>query len=53
MKVGLFGGSFDPIHHWRADKPGFVPYVLITGFGSPAGMSKTAENSAPVGLVLG
>ena len=32
-------GSFDPIHHWRADKPGFVPYVLITGFGSPAGMT--------------
>ena len=31
-------GSFDPIHHWRADKPGFVPYTLITGFGSPAGM---------------
>src|SRR5579863_3391595 len=32
-------GSFDPIHHWRADKPGFVPYTLITGFGSPAGMT--------------
>jgi putative membrane-bound dehydrogenase-like protein len=32
-------GSFDPIHHWRADKPGFVPYVLITGFGSPCGMT--------------
>ena len=32
-------GSFDPIHHWRADRPGFVPYVLITGFGSPAGMT--------------
>src|SRR5579872_2546477 len=32
-------GTFDPIHHWRADKPGFVPYVLITGFGSPAGMT--------------
>jgi len=32
-------GSFDPIHHWRADKPGFVPYTLITGFGSPAGMA--------------
>lgn len=32
-------GSFDPIHHWRADKPGFVPYVLITGFGSPTGMT--------------
>ena len=32
-------GSFDPIHHWRADKPGFVPYALITGFGSPAGMT--------------
>ena len=30
-------GSFDPIHHWRADKPGFVPYTLITGFGSPCG----------------
>ena len=32
-------GSFDPIHHWRADKPGFVPYTLITGFGSPCGMT--------------
>ncbi|RPI89982.1 MAG: hypothetical protein EHM42_02105, partial [Planctomycetaceae bacterium] len=32
-------GGFDPIHHWRADKPGFVPYVLITGFGSPCGMT--------------
>lgn len=32
-------GSFDPIHHWRADKPGFVPHVLITGFGSPCGMT--------------
>lgn len=32
-------GSFNPIHHWRADKPGFVPYVLITGFGSPCGMT--------------
>lgn len=32
-------GSFDPIHHWRADKPGFVPFVLITGFGSPCGMT--------------
>jgi putative membrane-bound dehydrogenase-like protein len=32
-------GSFDPVHHWRADKPGFVPYVLITGFGSPCGMT--------------
>ena len=32
-------GSFDPIHHWRADKPGFVPYTLITGFGSPSGMT--------------
>lgn len=32
-------GTFDPIHHWRADKPGFVPYVLITGFGSPCGMT--------------
>ncbi|HTI50916.1 MAG TPA: PVC-type heme-binding CxxCH protein, partial [Planctomycetaceae bacterium] len=32
-------GSFDPIHHWRADKPGFVPYVMITGFGSPCGMT--------------
>ena len=32
-------GSFDPIHHWRADKPGHVPYVLITGFGSPCGMT--------------
>jgi putative membrane-bound dehydrogenase-like protein len=32
-------GSFDPVHHWRADKPGFVPYTLITGFGSPAGMT--------------
>jgi len=32
-------GTFDPIHHWRADKPGFVPYTLITGFGSPAGMT--------------
>ena len=32
-------GSFDPIHHWRADKPGFVPYALITGFGSPCGMT--------------
>src|SRR5262245_38947275 len=25
-------GSFDPIHHWRADVPGVVPYALITGF---------------------
>jgi putative membrane-bound dehydrogenase-like protein len=32
-------GGFDPIHHWRADQPGFVPYVLITGFGSPSGMT--------------
>jgi len=32
-------GSFDPIHHWRADKPGFVPYVLITGFGAPCGIA--------------
>lgn len=32
-------GSFNPIHHWRADKPGFVPYTLITGFGSPCGMT--------------
>ncbi len=32
-------GSFDPIHHWRADKPGFVPYAMITGFGSPCGMT--------------
>src|SRR5690606_28585542 len=32
-------GSFDPIHHWRADQPGFVPYVMITGFGSPCGMT--------------
>lgn len=32
-------GSFDPIHHWRADLPGFVPYVMITGFGSPCGMT--------------
>ena len=32
-------GSFDPIHHWRADIPGFVPYVMITGFGSPCGMT--------------
>lgn len=32
-------GSFDPIHHWRADQPGFVPYALITGFGSPCGMT--------------
>lgn len=32
-------GSFDPVNHWRADIPGFVPYVLITGFGSPCGMT--------------
>lgn len=32
-------GTFNPIHHWRADKPGFVPYALITGFGSPCGMT--------------
>ncbi len=32
-------GSFDPIHHWRADQPGFVPYAMITGFGSPCGMT--------------
>ncbi|MFO1019681.1 MAG: PVC-type heme-binding CxxCH protein [Planctomycetales bacterium] len=32
-------GSFLPIHHWRADQPGFVPYTKITGFGSPSGMT--------------
>ena len=32
-------GSFNPIHHWRADKPGYVPHALITGFGSPCGMT--------------
>jgi len=31
-------GSFNPIHHWRADKP-VRPYTLITGFGSPCGMT--------------
>jgi putative membrane-bound dehydrogenase-like protein len=38
-KIRNADGSFDPIHHWRADKPGFVPYVRITGFGSPCGMT--------------
>lgn len=32
-------GSYDPRYHWRAFRPGIVPYVLITGFGSPCGMT--------------
>lgn len=32
-------GSFLPMHHWRMDQPGFVPYARITGFGSPSGMT--------------
>lgn len=32
-------GSFLPLHHWRIDQPGFVPYARITGFGSPSGMT--------------
>ena len=32
-------GSYDPRHHWRVFHLGIVPYVLITGFGSPCGMT--------------
>jgi len=32
-------GGFLPMHHWRMDQPGFVPYARITGFGSPSGMT--------------
>ncbi len=32
-------GSYDPRYHWRVFRFGIVPYVLITGFGSPCGMT--------------
>ena len=38
-------GSFDPRNHWRIDTLGFVPYVMITGFGSPCGMAVYESNT--------
>ena len=32
-------GSYDPRYHWRVFRYGIVPYVMITGFGSPCGMT--------------
>lgn len=40
-------GDFLPLHHWRADQPGFVPYARITGFGSPSGMLAYEGNAFP------
>ncbi len=32
-------GSYDPVNHWRVGIPGYVPFALITGFGSPCGIA--------------
>jgi putative membrane-bound dehydrogenase-like protein len=39
LMLRRYDGFYDPKYHWRAHQPGIVPYVLITGFGSPAGMT--------------
>ncbi len=32
-------GVYDPLNEWRTPIPGHVPAALITGFGSPSGMT--------------